>query len=73
MDNSVFIVRCPDYEVVDDKITELVAMMTGMGSFAASGEKIVLKLNPLQPAKPEQALTTHLLTFWRLLLLQKCF
>lgn len=59
MDNSVFIVRCPDYDVVGDKITELIAMMTGMGSFAAPGEKIVLKVNLLQPAKPEQALTTH--------------
>ncbi|MCK4731876.1 MAG: hypothetical protein KAT65_05385, partial [Methanophagales archaeon] len=44
MDNSVFIVRCPDYDVVGDKITELIAMMTGMGSFAAAGEKIVLKV-----------------------------
>jgi uncharacterized protein (DUF362 family) len=73
MDNRVFIVRCPDYEEVGDKITELVAMMTGMGSFAASGEKIVLKVNLLQPAKPEHALTTHILTFWWLRLLQKSF
>jgi uncharacterized protein (DUF362 family)/Pyruvate/2-oxoacid:ferredoxin oxidoreductase delta subunit len=59
MDTKVFIVRCPDYEHVRDRMTELLALMGGMGSFATSGEKIVLKPNLLQPAKPEQAVTTH--------------
>jgi uncharacterized protein (DUF362 family)/NAD-dependent dihydropyrimidine dehydrogenase PreA subunit len=59
MDTKVFIVRCPDYEHVRDRMTELLALMGGMGSFATSGEKIVLKPNLLQPVKPEQAVTTH--------------
>lgn len=40
-------------------MAELLAMMGGMRQFAARGEKIVLKVNPLQPAKPEQAITTR--------------
>ena len=59
MDNKVFIVRCPDYGEVGDKIAELLAMMEGMGSFAAPRERIVLKPNLLQPVKPEKAVTTH--------------
>jgi uncharacterized protein (DUF362 family)/NAD-dependent dihydropyrimidine dehydrogenase PreA subunit len=59
MDNQVFIVRCPDYEHVRDRMAELLALMGGMGSFAAAGERVVLKPNLLQPAKPEQAVTTH--------------
>jgi len=34
-------------------------MMGGMGQFAAPGEKIVLKVNLLQPTAPEKAITTH--------------
>lgn len=59
MDNKVYIVRCPDYEQVEEKIAELLSMMNGMTSFAGPGEKIVLKTNLLQAAKPEKAVTTH--------------
>lgn len=59
MDNKVYIVRCPDYEQVEEKIAELLSMMNGMTSFAGPGEKIVLKANLLQAAKPEKAVTTH--------------
>jgi len=59
MDNKVFIVRCSDYKEVGGKMSELLAMMGGMGSFAKTDEKIVLKVNLLQPAKPERALSTH--------------
>ncbi len=58
-DNRVFIVRCRDYEEVEDKLTELLEMMNGMGTFAKPGEKIVLKINLLQAAKPGKAVTTH--------------
>ena len=57
--NKVFIVRCPDYDHVDEKMDELVSMMGGMGRFAQPNEEIVLKVNLLQPAKPERAVTTH--------------
>ena len=59
MDNKVFVVRCPDYDHVGERMPELLSMMGGMDRFAASGEKIVLKVNLLQPAKPEKAVTTH--------------
>lgn len=59
MDNKVYIVRCPDYEQAEEKIAELLSMMNGMTSFAGPGEKIVLKTNLLQAAKPEKAVTTH--------------
>lgn len=59
MDNKVYIVRCPDYEQVEEKIAELLSMMNGMTSFAGPGEKIVLKTNLLQAAKPEKGVTTH--------------
>ena len=59
MDNEVFVVRCPGYDQAEEKITELLTMMGGMGQFAAPGEKIVLKVNLLQPTAPEKAVTTH--------------
>jgi len=63
MDNvevpRVFVVRCPDYDQAEEKIAELLTMMGGMGQFAAPGEKIVLKVNLLQPTAPEKAITTH--------------
>ena len=59
MDNTVFFVKCRHYEEVENKLTELLAMMNGMGSFVKPGEKIVLKVNLLQSAKPAKAVTTH--------------
>jgi len=59
MDNKVCIVRCPDYEQAEEKIAELLSMMNGMTNFAGPGEKIVLKANLLQAARPEKAVTTH--------------
>jgi uncharacterized protein (DUF362 family)/Pyruvate/2-oxoacid:ferredoxin oxidoreductase delta subunit len=59
MDNKVHIVRCGDYEQVEEQMAELLTMMGGMNQFAASGEKIALKVNLLQVAAPEKAVTTH--------------
>ena len=59
MDNKVYIVKCPDYSHVEKKMDELLSMMGGINQFAKPGEKIVLKVNLLQPAKPEQAISTH--------------
>ncbi|HYH02225.1 MAG TPA: DUF362 domain-containing protein [Bacillota bacterium] len=59
MDNKVYIVRCPDYAQAAAKLEELMALMGGMSQFAAAQEKILLKVNLLQPAKPEQAVSTH--------------
>ena len=59
MENRVYIVRCPDYDQVEDKAAELLDMMGGIEQFAAPGEKIVLKANLLMAAEPERAVTTH--------------
>ena len=45
----MFVVRCPDYDHVGERMSELLSLMGGMDRFAASGEKIVLKVNLLQP------------------------
>lgn len=59
MDNKVYIVRCPDYDHVEEKMHELLEMMGGMGQFIKTDEKIILKPNLLTAAKPEKAATTH--------------
>ncbi len=58
-DNEVFAVRCPGYGAAGGKVSELISLMGGIGAFAQPGEKIVLKVNLLRPAKPEEAVTTH--------------
>ncbi len=57
--NKVYVVKCPDYKQVEEKMEMLLSMMGGMSQFAKAGEKIVLKANLLVPAKPEKAVTTH--------------
>ena len=59
MNDEVYVVRCPDYGQAAEKVGQLVSMMGGPGRFVASGEKIVLKVNLLQPSTPDQAICTH--------------
>jgi uncharacterized protein (DUF362 family)/Pyruvate/2-oxoacid:ferredoxin oxidoreductase delta subunit len=59
MDNKVYIVKCQDYSRVESKMAELFSLMGGIEKFVSKGENIVLKVNLLQPAKPELAITTH--------------
>jgi uncharacterized protein (DUF362 family) len=59
MDNKVYIVKCQDYEGVEDKVKTLLNLMGGMRRFAKQGESIVLKANLLREARPEQAVSTH--------------
>ena len=59
MENKVYIVRCKDYDDVEDKLGVLIDLMGGMGRFAKQGEKIVLKVNLLREARPEAAVSTH--------------
>ena len=57
--NKVYVIKCPDYKQVDEKMDMLLSMMGGMDQFAKAGERIVLKPNLLVPKKPENAITTH--------------
>ncbi len=59
MEKKVYIVQCKDYDEVEDKLAALIDLMGGMGRFAKQGEKIVLKVNLLREAKPEEAVSTH--------------
>ncbi|MFH1153721.1 MAG: DUF362 domain-containing protein [Pseudomonadota bacterium] len=61
MDEScrVYGVLCDDYTKVDDRLSCLIAMMGGMGTFAGPRETILLKPNLLQPCDPDRAVTTH--------------
>jgi uncharacterized protein (DUF362 family)/Pyruvate/2-oxoacid:ferredoxin oxidoreductase delta subunit len=59
MKNKVYVVKCPDYDQVAVKLRELLDMMGGVQAFVSSGEKIVLKVNLLQPVEPDKAVTTH--------------
>jgi uncharacterized protein (DUF362 family)/NAD-dependent dihydropyrimidine dehydrogenase PreA subunit len=59
MENQVFVVRCADYDQLEVRLDSLLSSMGGMGQFVSSGEKLVLKVNLLLAARPEQAVTTH--------------
>lgn len=59
MDNKVYIVQCKSYDEVDGQMTALFNLMGGIGQFARPGERIVLKVNLLRKAKPEEAVCTH--------------
>ncbi|PKN51797.1 MAG: 4Fe-4S ferredoxin [Deltaproteobacteria bacterium HGW-Deltaproteobacteria-13] len=59
MNNKVYAVPCPAYEDADEKLSTLIGMLGGMSQFVRSEEKIVLKVNLLQGAAPEKAVTTH--------------
>ncbi len=59
MENKVYVVQCKDYDDVEDKLGALIDLMGGMGRFARQGEKIVLKVNLLREARPEEAVSTH--------------
>jgi uncharacterized protein (DUF362 family)/Pyruvate/2-oxoacid:ferredoxin oxidoreductase delta subunit len=59
MDTKVYIVRCPNYDEAGEKMSELFSLMGGMAKFCAQKERIVLKVNLLRRAKPEEAVSTH--------------
>ena len=59
MNSEVFVVKCSGYDQAAEKLASLFDMMGGVGRFAAPDEKILLKVNLLQRAAPEQAVSTH--------------
>nr|ABD75790.1 iron-sulfur cluster-binding protein [uncultured bacterium] len=56
---NVYAIRCPDYAQVEEKLSELLAMMNGIEQFVKSDERIILKPNLLAAVKPQKAATTH--------------
>lgn len=59
MNNKVYIIECPTYEDVEQKVKELLDMMGGIERFASPDERIALKANLLTASDPEKAITTH--------------
>lgn len=59
MENKVYIVRCNNYQEVQNQITNLIVLMGGMERFAKQGEQILLKPNLLRDAGPDTAVCTH--------------
>jgi uncharacterized protein (DUF362 family)/NAD-dependent dihydropyrimidine dehydrogenase PreA subunit len=59
MESRVYVVRCPDYDQVEERMGDLLVMMGGMGRYAAPGDELVLKVSLLLAAEPQRAVTTH--------------
>ena len=57
----VSIRRCADYrqDVVENALSLCLADLGGAGRYVKKGERIVLKVNLLMAARPEEAITTH--------------
>lgn len=51
--------RCADYGAARDSIESALDLLGGAGTFAARGERILVKPNMLSPAGVERAVTTH--------------
>ena len=59
MGNTVCVVRCPDYQHIEEKTRELVELLGGMEKYLSPGDRVALKPNLLQAAHPDRAITTH--------------
>ena len=59
MKPRVYAVRCSDYNQVDEKLGELLALMGGIETYLTPGTRTALKVNLLSAAAPEKAVTTH--------------
>ena len=61
MDNKVVIARCPSYDdaAVYAALGEALKPFDGFGAFFKPGQRVVLKVNLLRGARPEQTVTTH--------------
>jgi uncharacterized protein (DUF362 family)/Pyruvate/2-oxoacid:ferredoxin oxidoreductase delta subunit len=59
--NKVALIRCESYEIeaVRKAVRRGLGLLGGASAFAKAGESIVLKLNWLAAAAPEDAVTTH--------------
>lgn len=59
MRHKVYVVKCPGYDQAEEKLSELMALMGGMSAYVGEGEEILLKVNLLQAADPDRAVSTH--------------
>jgi uncharacterized protein (DUF362 family)/NAD-dependent dihydropyrimidine dehydrogenase PreA subunit len=61
MNHKVSVVRCKDYDInhVETALRESIDLLGGIRTFVKVRQRVCLKVNLLQAAKPEQAITTH--------------
>jgi uncharacterized protein (DUF362 family)/ferredoxin len=59
MKSAVFVIRCPDYNQIEEKTSQLLEMMGGIEQFLGPGDRVALKPNLLQASHPDKAITTH--------------
>jgi uncharacterized protein (DUF362 family)/NAD-dependent dihydropyrimidine dehydrogenase PreA subunit len=61
MHSSVSIVDCEDYDEknVYSAVKEAFDRIGGLGRYAKKGQKVLLKVNLLQPGTPDRCITTH--------------
>lgn len=59
--SQVALIACPDYrtEDVGRAVAQALAHLGGIERFVRPGQKVLLKVSLLMPAKPEEAVTTH--------------
>ena len=55
----VAVVRCVDYEQVDEALRRAVDLVGGIGRYVRPGQRVVLKPNLLRAMPPEAGVTTH--------------
>jgi len=61
IDTKVSVIKCKDYEEqrVENAVREALELIGGLESVVKPDDKVLLKVNLLAPAKPEEAVTTH--------------
>ena len=59
MNNTVYAVRCADYDQIDGAVEQLLEMIGGIDRYLSPGDRVALKANLLVAAKPEKCATTH--------------
>jgi len=61
IDTKVSIIKCEDYEEkrVENAVREALELIGGLKEIIKHNDKVLLKVNLLAPAEPEEAVTTH--------------
>jgi uncharacterized protein (DUF362 family)/Pyruvate/2-oxoacid:ferredoxin oxidoreductase delta subunit len=59
MGNRVSIVRCKDYSLSKEAVSEAVSLIGGLKSIISEGDRVLLKPNVLAGRDPDDAVTTH--------------
>ena len=56
---KISLIKCDDYNKVNNAVKEAVNLLGGVSAFIKPSEKILIKPNLLAPKDPSKAVTTH--------------